>query len=80
MKEDIEDHLIQYLLDEYPVEIDKKTYLGDIGIDSLDLMNLIAHIENQYSIKFHNMELLNWKYRTVENLASMISYKINGNS
>lgn len=80
MKENIIDYLIQYLSDEYPVKIDRKTCLSDIGIDSLDFMNLVAHVESRYSIEFHNTELLNWKYRTIENLASIVDYKINGNS
>lgn len=79
MKENIIDYLIQYLSDEYSVKIDRKTCLNDIGIDSLDFFNLVAHIESRYSIEFHNTELLNWKYRTIENLASIVDYKINGN-
>ena len=80
MRENIIDYLIQYLSDEYSVKIDRKTCLGDIGIDSLDFFNLVAHIESQYNIEFHNADLLNWKYGTIENLASIVDYKINGNS
>ena len=60
-------------------EINPKSNLKVLGVDSLDLIEIIMMIEEEFECNFN---LSNEEYeslKTVKNIVNLVSYKINGN-
>lgn len=55
-------------------EVKIETVLNEIGIDSLDLLDLIVEAENKYNIKITDEELLNSK--SIKDVVSAITTKL----
>ncbi|MCH5171871.1 MAG: acyl carrier protein [Erysipelotrichales bacterium] len=55
-------------------ELDPNAELKSLGLDSLDLVELIMDIEEQYGIEFDNEELV--EFKTVGDVLSAIEKKL----
>jgi acyl carrier protein len=54
--------------------IDEKESLKELGLDSLDVMELVLNLEEKYNIQFEEAELASFK--TVGDLYSVIEKKL----
>ena len=54
--------------------LDEKTELKDLGLDSLDVVELLLDLEDEYNIKFESSEVTSCK--TVRDLYKVIETKL----
>ncbi len=64
-----------YLEDVNPEDIDEKAPLvgGDLGIDSIDILELVMMLEQDYSVIIDNKELGEKVFASLEALAAYVS-------
>lgn len=61
----------------YPIELDEKSNLmRDAGLDSIDIVDLAAFIEDTYEIKISESEYSIFKH-DIENISEFVTSKTN---
>jgi len=77
MDQQLKELLIERLfLDLKPEDIDADTPLGDYGIDSFLLLELIVGIEEQFNVKFEPADISADALRSIGSLRALIETKL----
>jgi acyl carrier protein len=68
------------LADTTPADIDENAQLvgGELGIDSIDVLEMVVMIEKDYGVKINNKELGEKVFATLSGLAEYISENRSG--
>lgn len=74
-KQEIEKIIFNSLKSKTKISFDSKSDITKIGIDSLDLVELIIENEEKFNVEISDDELLNLK--TVEEVINLFDLKIN---
>lgn len=78
--EDIIRQVISFINQDFPVTIYPDSHLrSDIGLESLDTVDLIAFIEGTYNIEYRDEEIAELKDSTIEEIAKSILSKLEDN-
>ena len=67
---------VHEMIEEQDVTITETTPLAEVGIDSINLINLIVQIEKQYDLFFEDEEMMSGRFNTVEEIASLLAHKL----
>jgi acyl carrier protein len=57
--------------------INEKTKLSEISLDSLSFIQLIVNLEDEFDIQFEDEELNIYDFKTVNDLVDIVEEKIN---
>lgn len=82
--EEIEQALTTFILEEFLPDEDAEDLTTDIELvstgilDSISVINVVAHLEKFYSIKIEAHEASVDNMNTIESMASLVSSKLSG--
>ncbi|MGB8954345.1 MAG: acyl carrier protein [Tumebacillaceae bacterium] len=67
---------VHEMIEEQGATVTASMPLVEVGIDSINLINLIVQIEKQYDIFFEDDEMMSGRFNTVEEITSLLTHKL----
>ena len=79
---ELKKELLKQVINNSRISIDDSikydTYLRDLGIDSIIIVDIIVAIEETYEFEFDSEELNLDNFRSIDTIAELVCKKING--